>query len=83
MENNNIHQQLRAMTDGLDEWCTRQEHRSKRRTAILNTSLMAVTVTAILFVLVQPVPDGLYVSDRNLRSIALADLNGTTNRTQL
>lgn len=81
MENNNIHQQLRAMTDGLDEWCIRQRQRSKRRTTILNTTILASAVVAILLVLVQPVPDGLYVSDRNLRDIAMADLNGTANRT--
>lgn len=67
--------ELRAMTDGLDEWCRQRRRRSRRRTAALNLGLLVLAAVGALQIVQLPAPDGLYVSDLSNRSAVLANAN--------
>ena len=72
MEQIDIIQELRVMTDGMAEWVERRE---RRHTSLLNGSIAAVAVMVIVLLMQKPEPDGFYVSNRSNRTEVLASAN--------
>lgn len=72
MEQSDIQQELRAMTDGMEEWAERRE---RRRTSLLNGSIAAVAMIVIVLLVQKPKPDGFYVSNLSNRTEVLASVN--------
>lgn len=66
--------EMRAMTEGLAEWC----HRRERRQRATRTLIGAAAVVAVIAIAASPDPDGHYVSNVQARSATLHTLEQTT-----
>ena len=67
--------EMRAMTEGLAEWCRRRERQRQRAT---RTLIGAAAVVAVIAIAATPDPDGHYVSSVQARSATLHTLEQTT-----
>lgn len=65
--------EMRAMTEGLAEWC----HRRERRQKATRTLIGATAVVAVLVIAVIPDPDGRYISDSYARTGTLHIIDQT------
>ena len=65
---------MRAMTEGLAEWC----HRRERRQRATRTLIGAAAVVAVIAIATTPDPDGHYVSNVKARTATLHTLEQTT-----
>lgn len=68
MEQIDIRQELRAMTDGMSEWVGR---RHQRRQRMARAVIGVTTAVALVVIFLQPQPDGQFLSDPSQRSLAL------------
>ena len=66
--------EMRAMTEGLAEWC----HRRERRQRATRTLIGAAAVVAVIAIAATPDPDGHYVSNVKARTATLHTLEQTT-----
>ena len=66
---------MRAMTEGLAEWCRRRERQRQRAT---RTLIGAAAVVAVIAIAATPDPDGHYVSSAQARTATLHTLEQTT-----
>ena len=66
--------EMRAMTEGLAEWC----HRRERRGRATHTLIGVAAVVAVIAIAAMPDPDGHYVSNVQARSATLHTLEQTT-----
>ena len=67
--------EMRAMTEGLAEWCRRRERQRQRAT---RTLIGAAAVVAVIAIAASPDPDGHYVSNVKARTATLHTLEQTT-----
>ena len=67
--------EMRAMTEGLAEWCHRRERQRQRAT---RTLIGAAAVVAVIAIAATPDPDGHYVSNVQGRTATLHTLEQTT-----
>ncbi len=65
--------EMRAMTEGLAEWC----HRWERRQRATRTLIGAAAVVAVIAIAATPDPDGHYVSDAQARTETLNNIDQT------
>ncbi len=65
---------MRAMTEGLAEWC----HRRERRQRATRTLIGAAAVVAVIAIAAMPDSDGHYVSNVKARTATLHTLEQTT-----
>ena len=65
---------MRAMTEGLAEWC----HRRERRQRVTRTLIGAAAVVTVIAIAATPDPDGHYVSSAQARTESLHPLEQTT-----
>ena len=66
--------EMRAMTEGLAEWC----HRRERRQRATRTLIGAAAVVAVIAIAATPDSDGHYVSNVKARTATLHTLEQTT-----
>ena len=66
--------EMRAMTEGLAEWC----HRRERRGRATRTLIGAAAVVAVIAIAAMPDPDGHYVSSAQARTATLHTIEQTT-----
>ena len=66
--------ELRAMTEGLAEWCRRRE----RRQRATRTLIGAAAVVAVIAIAASPDPDGHYVSSAQARTATINTIEQTT-----
>lgn len=66
--------EMRAMTEGLAEWC----HRRERRQRAARTLICAAAVMAVIAIAASPEPDGHYVSSAQARVESLNTIEQTT-----
>lgn len=66
--------EMRAMTEGLAEWC----HRRERRQRATRTLIGAAAVVAVIAIAASPDPDGHYVSSAQARAETLNTIEQTT-----
>ena len=66
--------EMRAMTEGLAEWC----HRRERRQRATRTLIGAAAVVAVIAIVATPDSDGHYVSNVKARTATLHTLEQTT-----
>jgi len=66
--------EMRAMTEGLAEWC----HRRERRQRATRTLIGAAAVVAVIAIAASPDSDGHYVSNVKARTATLHTLEQTT-----
>ncbi len=66
--------EMRAMTEGLAEWC----HRRERRQRATRTLIGAAAVVAVIAIATMPDPDGHYVSNVQARTATLHTLEQTS-----
>ncbi len=66
--------EMRAMTEGLAEWC----HRRERRQRATRTLIGAAAVVAVIAIAAMPDSDGHYVSNVKARTATLHTLEQTT-----
>ena len=66
--------EMRAMTEGLAEWC----HRRERRQRATRTLIGAAAVVAVIAIAATPDPDGHYVSSAQARNETLNTIEQTT-----
>ena len=66
--------EMRAMTEGLTEWC----HRRERRQRATRTLIGAATVVAVIAIAATPDPDGHYVSSAQARAATINTIEQTT-----
>lgn len=66
--------EMRAMTEGLAEWCRRRE----RRQRATRTLIGAAAVVAVIAIAAMPDSDGHYVSNVKARTATLHTLEQTT-----
>lgn len=66
--------EMRAMTEGLAEWCRRRE----RRQRATRTLIGAAAVVAVIAIAASPDSDGHYVSNVKARTATLHTLEQTT-----
>ena len=66
--------EMRAMTEGLAEWC----HRRERRQRASRTLIGAAAVVAVIAIAASPDPDGHYVSSAQARAETLNTIEQTT-----
>lgn len=72
---NDIIQQLKTMTDGFDNWF---ECRQRRRKVLVGLATFAVVVTVGILAVGNMKPtDGLYVSNRGHRTVAVQTIDQT------
>ena len=64
---------MKAMTDGLAEWCRRRN----RRQRTVRMAIGAAAVVAVMVITVLPAPDGRYVSDIRAREETLHTIDQT------
>ena len=64
---------MRAMTEGLAEWC----HRRERRQRATRTLIGAAAVVAVIAIAASPDPDGHYISDPQARTETLHNIDQT------
>ena len=67
--------EMRAMTEGLAEWCHRRE-RQRQRAA--RTLIGAAAVVAVIAIAATPDPDGHYVSSAQARTATINTIEQTT-----
>ncbi len=67
--------EMRAMTEGLAEWCHRRERQRHRTT---RTLIGAAAVVAVIAIAASPDPDGHYVSSAQARVETLQTIEKTT-----
>jgi hypothetical protein len=65
---------MRAMTEGLTEWC----HRRERRQRATRTLIGAAAVVAVIAIAATPDPDGHYVSSAQARTATINTIEQTT-----
>ena len=65
---------MRAMTEGLAEWC----HRRERRQRVTRTLIGAAAVVTVIAIAATPDPDGHYVSSAQARTESLHTIEQTT-----
>ena len=65
---------MRAMTEGLAEWCHRRERRQRATRALIG----AAAVVAVMAIAASPDPDGHYVSSAQARAETLNTIEQTT-----
>ena len=65
---------MRAMTEGLAEWC----HRRERRQRATRTLIGAAAVVAVIAIAASPDPDGHYVSSAQARAAIINTIEQTT-----
>ncbi len=66
--------EMRAMTEGLAEWC----HRRERRQRVARTLIGAAAVVAVIAIATTPDPDGHYVSSAQARTATINTIEQTT-----
>ena len=66
--------EMRAMTEGLAEWC----HRRERRQRATRTLIGAAVVVAVIAIAATPDPDGHYVSSAQARTATINTIEQTT-----
>jgi hypothetical protein len=66
--------EMRAMTEGLAEWC----HRRERRQRATRTLIGAAAVVAVIAIAATPDPDGHYVSSAQARTATINTIEQTT-----
>jgi hypothetical protein len=66
--------EMRAMTEGLAEWC----HRRERRQRATRTLIGAAAVVAVISIAATPDPDGHYVSSAQARTATINTIEQTT-----
>ena len=66
--------EMRAMTEGLAEWC----HRRERRQRATRTLIGAAAVVAVIAIAAMPDPDGHYVSNVQARTATINTLEQTS-----
>jgi hypothetical protein len=66
--------EMRAMTEGLAEWC----HRRERRQRATRTLIGAAAVVAVIAIATMPDPDGHYVSSAQARAATINTIEQTT-----
>ena len=66
--------EMRAMTEGLAEWCHRRERQRHRTT---RTLIGAAAVVAVIAIAASPDPDGHYISDPQARTETLHNIDQT------
>ena len=66
---------MRAMTEGLAEWCHRRERQRHRTT---RTLIGAAAVVAVIAIAATPDPDGHYVSSAQARAATINTIEQTT-----
>ncbi len=66
--------EMRAMTEGLAEWCRRRE----RRQRATRTLIGAAAVVAVIAIAATPDPDGHYVSSAQARTATINTIEQTT-----
>ncbi|MBP5678164.1 MAG: hypothetical protein J6W88_06680 [Bacteroidales bacterium] len=66
--------EMRAMTEGLAEWC----HRRERRQRATRTLIGAAAVVAVIAIAATPDPDGHYVSNVQARTATINTLEQTS-----
>jgi hypothetical protein len=66
--------EMRAMTEGLAEWC----HRRERRQRATRTLIGAAAVVAVIAIATTPDPDGHYVSSAQARTATINTIEQTT-----
>ena len=65
---------MRAMTEGLAEWCHRREHRQRATRTLIG----AAAVVAVIAIAAMPDPDGHYVSNVQARTATINTLEQTS-----
>lgn len=66
--------EMRAMTEGLAEWC----HRRERRQRATRTLIGAAAVVAVIAIAASPDSDGHYVSNVKARTATINTIEQTT-----
>ena len=66
--------EMRAMTEGLTEWC----HRRERRQRATRTLIGAAAVVAVIAIAATPDPDGHYVSSAQAHTATINTIEQTT-----
>ena len=66
--------EMRAMTEGLAEWC----HRQERRQRATRTLIGAAAVVAVIAIAASSDPDGHYVSSAQARAATINTIEQTT-----
>ena len=66
--------EMRAMTEGLAEWC----HRRERRQRATRTLIGVAAVVAVMAIAASPDPDGHYVSSAQARTATINTIEQTT-----
>jgi len=72
MEQIDIRQELRAMTDGMSQWVERRQRRWHR---VACATIGVAAAVALVVIMAQPQPDGQYLSDPSYRAEALHSLD--------
>ena len=67
--------EMRAMTEGLAEWCHQRERQRQRAT---RTLIGAAAVVAVIAIAATPDPDGHYVSSAQARTATINTIEQTT-----
>ena len=67
--------EMRAMTEGLAEWCHRRERQRQRAT---RTLIGAAAVVAVIAIAATPDPDGHYVSSAQAHTATINTIEQTT-----
>lgn len=75
MEQIDIRQELRAMTNGMAEWVEHRERSQRRWHRIARATIGVAAAVALLAIMAQPQPDGQYLSDPSYRAEALHSLD--------
>lgn len=75
MEQIDIRQELRAMTNGMAEWVEHRERSQRRWHRVARATIGVAAAVALLAIMAQPQPDGQYLSDPSYRTEALHSLD--------
>ncbi len=75
MEQIDIRQELRAMTNGMAEWVEHRERSQRRWHRVARATIGVAAVVALVVIMAQPQPDGQYLSDPSYRAEALHSLD--------
>jgi hypothetical protein len=75
MEQIDIRQELRAMTNGMAEWVEHRERSQRRWHRVARATIGVAAAVALLAIMAQPQPDGQYLSDPSYRAEALHSLD--------
>ena len=75
MEQIDIRQELRAMTNGMAEWVEHRERSQRRWHRVARATIGVAAAVALVVIMAQPQPDGQYLSDPSYRAEALHSLD--------